>query len=208
MALIARRASADRPRSTHACTARCGLGCGAGQLATRSPQLYGRGLTARPPHQVGGCGFALSAITRSIPAAPGPRTHRPVENRPTVRVARARALRGADLVVLWDNARSDPPQFDGRGAAARPPHQVSGRGFRTSVVLCSTPAARGPRAHRPVDIRPTAHGTRARALNGADLVVVRDNSRRAPLQLVGRGSVAWSLHQVGGYGFGLSVILR
>ena len=68
--------------------------------------------------------------------------------------------------------------------------------------------ARGPRAHRPLEHRPTSHGTRARALRGADLVVVRDNSRRAFPQLHGQGSAAWSLHQVGSCGFEPSIIPR
>ena len=60
------------------------------------------------------------------------------------------------------NSQRAPPHFVGHGSAARPPHQIGGCGFKPSVVPRSVPAARGPRAHRPVENWPTAHGARAR----------------------------------------------
>ena len=162
------------------------------------PRSVGRGSAARPPHQVGGCGFELSVLPHSMFLARGPRAHRPVESRPTAHGARARAPRGTDLVVVRDNSRRAPLQ----------PHQVGGCVFKPLVTPRLTPVTRGPRAHRPVEHRPTAHGAQARALRGADLVVVRANSRRAPSQLHGRGSGARPPHQVGGCGFGPSVLPR
>ena len=144
-----------------------------------SPQLHGRGSAARPPHQVGGCGFGQSIIPRSTPVAGGPRAHRPVDNRTTAHRASARSLSGEDLVVVRAKTRRAPFQLVGRGTAARPPHQVGGCGFELSVIPRSIPVARGPRAYRPVENRPSAHELSARALRGADLIVVRANSRRA-----------------------------
>ena len=97
----------------------------------------------------------------------GPRAHRPVENQPTAHGTRARALRGADLVVVQGNLRRAPPQLHGYGPGARPPHQVGGCGFELWVLPRPIPAARGPRAHRRVENRPTAHRTHARALRSA-----------------------------------------
>ena len=96
-------------------------------------------------------------------------------------------LCGADLVVVRANSRRAPPKLVGRGSAARPPHYVGGCGFKPSAILRLTPVVRGPRAHRHVENRPTAHGARARALRSADLVAVRANSRRAPPKLHGHG---------------------
>ena len=124
-------------------------------------------------------------MPRLISVARGPRAHRLVEHRPTSHGTRARALRGADLVVVRDNSRRAFSQLYGQGSAAWSPRQVGSRGFKLSVVLRLTPVAHGLRAHRPVNNRPTAHETRAHALRGADLVVVRDNSRRSPAQFVG-----------------------
>ena len=150
------------------------------------PRLVGHGSTARPSHQVGGCGFEPSIILRSTFLARSMHAHRPVENRPTTHGTRARALRNLDLVVVRDNSQRAPPQPHGRGLTARPPHQLGGCGFALSTITRSIPAARGQRAHLPVKKQLTAHGTSARALRGADLVVVWDNWRHDPSQFVGR----------------------
>ena len=134
----------------------------------RAPtQLVGHGSTARPSHQVGGCGFEPSIIPRSTFLACGPRAHRPVENRPTTHGTRARALRGADLVFVRDNSRRAFPQPHGQISAVWSPHQVGGCGFKLPVILRLTFVAHGLRAHRPVTNRPTAHGARARAMRSA-----------------------------------------
>ena len=60
------------------------------------------------------------------------------------------------------NSRCASVQFVGRGSAARPPHLVGCCGFGPSVLPRSTPVTYEPRAHRPVEIRTTAHGHSAR----------------------------------------------
>ena len=198
----------DRPRSTRWCTARCGLGCGArptrdALLPRSSAEAQPHGHRTRSAAAASNVGYAAFG-SRGV----GPRAHRPVENRPTAHGARTLHCAVRTWLCVRDNSRRAPPQLVGRGSAARPPHQVGGCGFASSVLPRSIPAARGPRAHRPVENRPTAHGARTRALRGADLVVVRANSRRAPPQSVGRGSAARPPHQVGGCGFGPSAMPR
>ena len=95
-----------------------------------------------------------------------------------------------------------------RRSAAWPPRQVGGCGFEPSVLPRSTPVACGPRSHRPVETRTTAYGARARTARCGLGCVAGAYSRRAPAQFVGRGSAAPPPHQVGGCGFGLSVLPR
>ena len=113
--------------------------------------------------------------TEFDPKARGPRAHRSVENQPTAHRARACTAR-CDLGCGGANAGRGSPQLHGRGSAARPPHQVGGCGFEQSMIPRSAPVAGGPRAHRPVDNRTTAHGVRAHTLRGEDLVVVRSKT--------------------------------
>ena len=93
-----RRELADQRRSTRAhCGPPTSIVVWANSRATAPPQLYGHGSAARPPHQVGGCGFEPSKIQRSAPlaargcllAAPS-RTGRPPKEH-------ARELRTADF---------------------------------------------------------------------------------------------------------------
>ena len=178
---------ASRPRSTRACTARCGLGCGAGRLATRSsrarrPRL-GRTTTASCRRlrlrivgdtafdsrgALAARGFEPSKVRCSALVTRGPRANHPVENQTTAHRARTHALRGADLVEVRANSQRALFQLVGRGTAAQPLNQVSGCGFDPSVMPRSIPAANGSRAHRPVMNRPSARRASARVPNGAD----------------------------------------
>jgi len=201
-----RRESDDRPRSTHASIARCGLGCVAGANSRcASAQFVGRGSAARPPHLVGGCGFGPSVLPRSTPVTYEPRAHRPVENRTTAHGARTPALRGADLIV-WLGPTRDAllPSSLAEASPVRPPHLVGGCGFVPSSLPRSTPMARAACSHCPVENRTTAHGALARTALCRLGCVAGANSRRAPAQFVGRGSAARPSHQGGGSDFGPS----
>ena len=79
--------------------------------------------------------------------------------RPPTEHARAGGL---GVVVFAANARRAPPHAVGRGSSSPTPRQVGGCGFETSWPPRSNPVPRGPRALRPVENRPTAHGARAR----------------------------------------------
>ena len=110
-----------RLRSTRACTARCGLSCGVGQLARpSSPTLHARVHFAVRT-------WLWCGPTRDALLAYG---------------AHACVLRGADLVVVRADSRRARPELVGRGSAAQPPLHVGGCGFEPSVKLRSAPVAR------------------------------------------------------------------
>ena len=150
-------------------------------------QVYGRGLAARPPHQVGGCGIGPSVIPCSTFAERGPRAYRPVKKtavRPqSKRVCTARC--GLDC-----------------GAGQLATHSSATLHARVHCAVWTWLSC-GPTRDALL-----ARGAHARALRGADLVVVRANVRRARPELVGRGSAARPPHHAGGCGFEPSVILR
>ena len=79
--------------------------------------------------------------------------------RPPTEHARAGGL---GVVVFAANARRAPSHAVGRGSSSPTPRQVGGCGFGTSCSQRSTTVSRGPRALRPVENQPTAHGARAR----------------------------------------------
>ena len=78
--------------------------------------------------------------------------------RPRTEHARAGGL---GVVVFAANARRAPPHAVCRGYSAPTPRQVDGCGFATRFPPRSTRMARGPRAFRPVENKPTAHGAHA-----------------------------------------------
>ena len=79
--------------------------------------------------------------------------------RPPTEHARAGGL---GVVVFAANARRAPSHAVGRGSSSPTPRQVGGCGFETTWPTRASPVARGPRALRPVENQPTAHGARAR----------------------------------------------
>ena len=68
---------------------------------------------------------------------------------------------GFGVVVSAANAGRAPPHAVGRGSSAPTPRQVGGCGFEASWPKLPNPVPRGPRALRPVENRPTAHGASA-----------------------------------------------
>ena len=89
-----------------------------------------------------------------------PRALRPVENRPTAHGARARWRTWRGCLRGQRATRSTPRRWPRLFFTDTAP----GRRLRLRNVVTSrsTPVARGPRALRPVENRPTAHGARAR----------------------------------------------
>ena len=136
-------------------------GCLRGQRGTRSPHAVwprlfftdtapGRRLRLRTA-------VTIAFDSRGArPARASPRGEPADRPRSTTRAG------GLGVVVFAANARRAPPHAVGRGSSSPTPRQVGGCGFGTSCLRISTPVARGPRALRPVENRPTAHGARAR----------------------------------------------
>ena len=89
----------------------------------------------------------------------GPRTLRPVENQPTTHGERARwrTWRGC---LRGQRGRAPPHAVD-RGSSSPTPRQVGGCGFETTYQKLPNCVLRGPRASRPVENQPIAHGARA-----------------------------------------------
>ena len=135
-------------------------GCLCGQRATRStPRRWPRLLfTDTAP----GRRLRLRSVVplRSTPVARGPRALRPVENRPTAHGARARWRTWRGCLRGQRATRSTPRRWPRLFFTDTTP----GRRLRLrNVVTCvRAPVARDPRALRPVENRPTAHGARAR----------------------------------------------
>ena len=78
-------------------------------------------------------------------------------DRPPTGHARA----GGPEVFFAVNPGRTPPHAIGRGSFPSTPRQVGGCGLGATSPQRSNPMPRGPRALRPVDNRPTAHGARA-----------------------------------------------
>ena len=124
------------------------------------PHAVGRGSSSPTPRQVGGCGFETSWPSPLTPVPRGPRALRPVENRPTAHGARARWRTWRGCLRGQRATRSTPRRWPRLFFTDTAP----GRRLRLRNVVANrlTPVARDPRALRPVENRPTAHGARAR----------------------------------------------
>ena len=68
---------------------------------------------------------------------------------------------GLGIVVLTPKARRAPPHAVNRGSSSSTPPQVGGFGFETSCSPHLIPVSRDPRAFRPAENRPSAHGAHA-----------------------------------------------
>ena len=137
----------------------------------------GRGSTAPTPRQVGGTGFEISQHLVRV-SLREPARFSPVEYRPTAHGARARAVRGLCVVVLWPNAGRAPPT---PSAGARP-HQHRDRSVARAskvhdrCVRIPWRAARALIASWSIGRPPTEHAPRS-----ADLAWLCCGQRRALL---------------------------
>ena len=66
------------------------------------------------------------------------------------------------MVVFAANAGCAPPHAVGRGTSSSTPRLVGGCGFNEAESKFMSPVPRGPRAVRPVENQPSAHGACAR----------------------------------------------
>ena len=96
---------------------------------------------------------------------------------------------------MWANVEHVAPHAIGRGLSASTSRQVSGTGFERSWPPRSSPVPRVPRAFRPVEYRPTAHGARA-AQRGLGVVVLWANAEHISPHTAGRDATAQKSWQV------------
>ena len=91
-----------------------------------------------------------------------------------------RSLSDFALLSSRPTAQRAPSLTVGRGLAAPTPPQVGGCSFETSRPPRSAPVARGPRALRPVENRPRAHGVRTSSQDLAWLLRSQRGARSTP----------------------------
>ena len=90
---------------------------------------------------------------------------------------------GLGVVVFVANVGRAPSHTVCRGSLSPTPRQVSGCGVETPLSKLLNSVARGPRALRPAENWPNAHG--ARAPGGLGVVVFAANAGRAPFHADG-----------------------